>query len=255
MIQTINEAGMTGGGGGHPRWIRLVHWIAALSVLTLAFSGIVILMAHPRLYWGATGNDLTPALIELPISRNYHHAGWKPSEPFFEGRSTPATAVRSYEIFNQNGWGRSLHFLAAWFLLAIGALYWIASIAGGHLRRDLVPRPREFADRGLRRDVTEHLRMRAQPGTAGPPYGLTQKLAYFGVAFLALPMMLVTGLGMSPAFNAAYPWLSGMFGGSQSARTLHFCFFASIVLFILVHVLMVVRTGFKAQMRGITLGK
>jgi Ni,Fe-hydrogenase I cytochrome b subunit len=68
---------------GHARWIRLSHWIAAGSLFTLAFTGVVILMAHPRLYWGEVGNDLTPALIELPISRNHRHGGWDAVTPFF----------------------------------------------------------------------------------------------------------------------------------------------------------------------------
>ena len=99
---------------GHARWVRISHAIAAASLLTLAFTGFVILMAHPRLYWGEVGNDLTPALLELPISRNYQHRGYEKSTPFFADASGPITASRTYDIFNQNGWGRSLHFLAAW---------------------------------------------------------------------------------------------------------------------------------------------
>src|SRR6478672_13689348 len=85
----------------HAGWVRLCHWLLAASVLALGVSGFVVLMAHPRLYWGEAGNDLTPALLELPISRNFRHGGW-------DGES------RTYNIFNKNGWGRSLHFLAAW---------------------------------------------------------------------------------------------------------------------------------------------
>ena len=101
---------------GHTRWVRVSHWVMAVSVLTLAYSGFFILMAHPRLYWGAVGNDLTPALIELPISRNYRHGGWEPSIAFFPNAESPVSAVRTYDILNENSWGRSLHFLAAWFL-------------------------------------------------------------------------------------------------------------------------------------------
>ena len=100
----------------HARWVRISHGIAT-SFITLAFTGVVILMAHPRLYWGEVGNDLTPALIELPISRNHQHGGWEKASPFFQDPAGPVTANRTYEIFNQNGWGRSLHFLAAWWLV------------------------------------------------------------------------------------------------------------------------------------------
>src|SRR6185295_10699192 len=67
----------------HRGWVKSLHWIVTASFLTLAFSGVVILMAHPRLYWGETGNDLTPALFELPISRNHRHGGWQKGVPFF----------------------------------------------------------------------------------------------------------------------------------------------------------------------------
>src|SRR5215467_5747927 len=127
----------------HARWVRVSHWILAASVLTLAFSGFEILMVHPRLYWGKVGNDLTPALFELPISRNYQHGGWAPPVTFFREPAPVVSAARTYDIFNQNGWGRSLHFLAAWFLVVSGLIYVVASIGSGHLWRHLVPRPRE----------------------------------------------------------------------------------------------------------------
>ena len=104
MAEPIQEPGPT----THARWVRVSHWILALSLLTLAVSGYFILMVHPRLYWGETGNDLTPALLELPISRNHQHGGWGRTTPFFEDAGGPVSASRTFEIFNQNGWGRSL---------------------------------------------------------------------------------------------------------------------------------------------------
>src|ERR1700758_4571394 len=83
---------------GHTRWVRVTHWIVAASVLTLAVSGFTILMAHPRLYWGAVGNDLTPALIELPISRNYRHGGWALSTAAFPDGGSAVSAIRTYDI-------------------------------------------------------------------------------------------------------------------------------------------------------------
>src|ERR1700730_18793898 len=109
-------------GSGHTRWVRASHWIVATSVLTLALTGFVILMAHPRLYWGAVGNDLTPALLELPISRNHRHGGWEQRAPFFAAADSPVSAVRTYDILNENSWARSLHFLAAWFLVSRGVV-------------------------------------------------------------------------------------------------------------------------------------
>ena len=241
-------------GAGHTRLVRISHWIVAVSVLTLAFTGFVILMAHPRLYWGAVGNDLTPALIELPISRNHRHGGWEASTPFFSGAGAPVSAVRTYDILNENSWGRSLHFLAAWFFVVTGAVYVLAGIFTGHFRRHLLPRAGELTPRLLWKDLIGHMRLQILPATGGPPYGLLQKCTYVGVVFLALPMMVVTGLAMSPAITAAYPFLSGIFGGSQSARTIHFLVFVALILFLVVHVLMVILSGFKRQMRAMTFG-
>src|ERR1700758_1428098 len=98
----------------HRRWVKSTHFIITLSFLALTVSGFVILMAHPRLYWGVAGNDLTPALFELPISRNYRHGGWEGSIAFFPQSNPPMSESRTYDIFNKNGWGRSLHFLAGW---------------------------------------------------------------------------------------------------------------------------------------------
>ena len=238
---------------GHARWVRTTHWVVTLSFLTLAFSGFVILMAHPRLYWGEVGNDLTPALIELPISRNHRHGGWENSTPFFQDAASPASASRTFDIFNKNGWGRSLHFLAAWFLVLTGAIYLLAGLFTGHFRRHIVPRPNELGSR-LWRDVLDHARLRIRAATGGPHYGLLQKCTYFAVVFVTLPLIVVTGLAMSPAITAAYPFLSRMFGGFQSARTIHFFAFVILMLFLLVHVVMIIKSGFKRQMRAMTVG-
>ena len=240
---------------GHTRWVRISHWIVSVSFLTLAFTGIVILMAHPRLYWGEAGNNLTPALIELPISRNHRHGGWEKSVPFSQDAASPVSAIRTYDIFNKNGWGRSLHFLAAWFLVVPSAIYLLSGIFTGHFRRHLVPRAGELTPRLIAQDLKSHLRLQIRSATGGPHYGLLQKCAYCGVVFVALPLAVVTGLAMSPTITAAYPFLSGIFGGFQSARTIHFFASVVLVLFLLVHVVMIIKSGFRRQMRAMTFGK
>jgi thiosulfate reductase cytochrome b subunit len=237
----------------HSPWVRAPHWIAAASFLTLAVTGVFILMVHPRLYWGAVGNDLTPALLELPIGRNHRHAGWAAAAPFFPGPGAPASASRTYDIFNQNSWGRSLHFLAGWVLVAAGAVYVAWGALSGHFRRHLVPGGGELTVARLRREVADHLRLRAPPATGGPHYGLLQKCAYAAVVFVALPLMVLTGFAMSPALTAALPALDA-FGGYQSARTLHFVAFVALLAFLLAHVVMVARSGFRRQMRAMTVG-
>ena len=243
------------GGEAHTRWVRVSHWIITLSVLTLAFSGFEILMVHPRLYWGKAGNDLTPPLLELPISRNYKHGGYDARVPLTDDASGPVSANRTYDIFNQNGWGRSLHFLAAWFLVLPGLLYLLLGLLSGHFRSHLWPRMRQLSPRLLGQDLAAHWRFRIPKASGGPHYGLLQKCAYSFVVFVATPLMIATGLTMSPAVTAAVPSLLDVFGGIQSARTIHFFASVVLVLFVIVHVVMVIRSGFQRQIRAMTVGR
>ena len=241
--------------GGHARWVRVSHWIGAASVLVLAVTGFVILMAHPRLYWGEAGNDLTPALLELPISRNHQHGGWDTPRPFFARPGAPVSASRTVHIFNQNGWGRSLHFLAAWGLFVTGALYLVGGLSGGHFRSRVWPGARELRPGVVGRHIVDHRRLRIPRATGGPRYNVLQKIAYSLVFFVAAPLMVLTGLAMSPTIGAAFNWLPRLFGGHQSARTIHFVAFVLLVLFVLVHVAMVWASGFRRQMRAMTVGE
>jgi thiosulfate reductase cytochrome b subunit len=238
----------------HARWVRLAHAVLSVSVLTLACSGFLILMAHPRLYWGEVGNELTPAFLELPISRNHKHGGFDRAEPFFTAGG-PVTASRTYDIFNQNGWARSLHFLAAWCLVLPGAVYLLTGVRRGHFRAHIWPSREELAPHRVWRDVVDHLRLRIPAAAGGSRYGVLQKGAYAIVVFVAAPLMVLTGLTMSPAITATFPLLLDVFGGFQSARTIHFFTFAALVLFVIVHVAMVIASGFRRQVRAITLGE
>ena len=240
--------------GRHPLWVRSSHWILAAGVFTLAASGFVILLSHPRLYWGDVGNDLTPALFELPIGRNYKHGGWAAPVTFFAETPGIVSRARTYDIFNENSWARSLHFVAAWCMIVTAFFYIVTGLVGGHLRRNLIPGTRELSLRVLWQDVVNHVHAPTPRVAGGPPYGPLQKLAYFGVVVVTLPLVVLTGLTMSPAITAAYPALLDVFGGSQSARTVHFFAFAALVLFSVVHVVMVLLTGFRRQMRAMILG-
>lgn len=238
----------------HRPWVRLTHWLIALSVLVLIYSGVAILMVHPRLYWGNAGNDLIKPLLEIPIGPNHHAIHWSPREPFFGTVGGPETANRLIEPWNQNGWARSLHFLAAWFFL-IGLLSYLSfGLATGHARLDLLPRRHELGRGNLWQDVKAHLRLPMPAATPGPPYAILQKLAYASVAFVALPLIFLTGITMSPAIAANYPILLDIFGGTQSARTIHFFTFAFLTVFLLVHLVMIVLTGPARQLRAMIMG-
>ena len=251
-ITRLKEQPRMSGQPGHALWVRSTHWIAAASFLTLVFTGFMILMVHPRLYWGEVGNDLTEAWLELPISRNLDHEGTRDVAAIFEGDDSRVRAVVEYDQFNQNGWGRSLHFLAAWFLVLTGVVYLIWGAVTGHFRKHIVPRGLTLGS--LAHEVGEHVRLRIRPATGGPQYGLLQRTAYWSVVFIALPLVVVTGLGMSPAISASFPFLQGMFGGLQSTRSVHFLAFAALLAFALGHVAMVALSGFRRQIRAMTIG-
>lgn len=239
---------------GHAAWVRACHWVVAISFLTLCFSGVYIFAVHPRLYWGEVGNSLTPALLEIPITANHRPDGWERTATFAIRDGELFTASRTYEIFNQNGWARSLHFLAAWFLVVAGLAYLVAAIGSGHAWRNLLPGAGDFSPARLLRDIKDHMRIEKGSSGGGPPYGVAQRLSYSIVVLVLFPLMVLTGLTMSPAMTAAYPFLLDVFGGFQSARTLHFFGFATLFAFLIVHLLMVVKTGARSQLRAMTSG-
>ncbi len=238
----------------HALWVRVTHWILAVSVLTLMVSGFVILMAHPRLYWGMAGNDLMPALLELPISPDYAKVDWADRVPIFDNSPGPVSASRTYEAFNQNGWGRSLHFLVAWLLVIVGAIYLLSGTLGGHLRSHIWPGLRQLTPMSLWRDLVGRMKGSAPAAPGGRHYGLLQKFTYSAVVFVLAPLQVLTGLTMSPRVSAAFPFLLQVFGGFQSARTIHFAVFVLLLLFVIVHVLMVIKSGFRRQLRAMTIG-
>jgi len=236
----------------HKGWVKGAHFVITFAFLALLISGYVILMSHPRLYWGKAGNDLTPALFELPISRNYHHGGWEKAIPFKNLHGSQVSAARTYDIFNENGWGRSTHFLAAWFLIITGLIYLLAGIFSGHFRRDLAPGPGEFSLKLFWSDLIANFRKQS---SGSGKYGLLQKITYLTVIFFLFPVVILTGFAMSPAIAANYPFLLIIFFGHQSARTIHFFAAVLLLLFFLVHLIMVIRTGFKQNLWAITFGK
>lgn len=236
----------------HRRWVKASHWIATLSFFALAVTGFEMIMVHPRFYWGEAGNDLTPALFELPVSRNYKHGGYEATTPFFDNANGPVSSNRTYNIFNQNGWGRSLHFLSGWILTITGIFYLVIGFISGYFRKHFWPQSWAFQD--IKADLRRHWQGQIPQATGGPDYGLLQRFSYLGVIFFLLPLLTLTGMTMSPAITAAHPWLLTIFLGAQSARTIHFFASVALELFLVVHIVMIVKSGFKKQLQGMTTG-
>ena len=221
----------------HSATVRVTHWITALCVLALLISGLEIVVSHPRFYWGENGNVLMAPLFSLPIPAS---------------RATVPTGY-GYVLPDQNGWSRYLHFEAAWVLVLTGGWYVIAGLISGHFRRNLLPIDRSW--RAVSASLAERLRFRPAAEADAWSYNLLQRLAYLGVIFGVSPLLIWTGLAMSPAIESAIPSAVAAFGGRQSARTLHFLLTIVLVLFVLVHVVMVWMAGFTSRAIAMVTGR
>ena len=223
----------------HHALVRVTHWIITLAFLALLLTGVEILISHPRFYWGETGNvNMTP-LFSFPI----------PSS-----RATVPTGY-GYVLPDQNGWSRYLHFEAAWVVVLTGLVYVAFGLFNGHFRRNLLPALPDLSPGKLVRAVVGHLRLRQASQEDAWSYNLIQRLAYLLVIFFLFPMVIWTGLAMSPAVDSAIPGLVTILGGQQSARTLHFFVSVLLVLFLVVHIFMVFLAGFRSRVGAMIFGR
>jgi len=223
----------------HSLWVRVTHWLTTLAFLALLVTGLEIVVSHPRFYWGEVGNVNTEPLFKIPIPAS---------------RSLVPTGY-GYTMPDQNGWSRYLHFQSAWLLLLTGLLYVGVGLFRGHFRRELVPARSELSAKRLMASIVEHLRFRKPGPEQAWSYNVLQRLAYLLIVFVGFPLIVWTGLAMSPSFVSAFPWTVNVLGGQQSARTLHFFLTGVLVLFLLVHVLMVIVAGFSSRMRAMVTGR
>jgi Ni/Fe-hydrogenase b-type cytochrome subunit len=202
---------------------RIWHWINALTVIVMLMSGLMILNAHPRLYWGAYGANFDHAWLNLG-PRPF--PGW-------------ATIPSTYNLAA----GRRWHLAFAWVLVAGLIIFLVVSLWNRHVQRDLAPKIGQLKPGHIWDDIKAHARLRFPTGDAALRYNILQKISYLAVIFVLIPLMILTGLTMSPAMDAAWPWLVDLFGGRQSARSIHFLCAAAILLFIVVHLVMVILAG------------
>src|ERR1700735_5006764 len=222
----------------HSALVRITHWITPLCLLALLVTGLEIVVSHPRFYWGESSNWVMTPLFKIPI----------PSS-----RSLVPTGY-NYVLRDQNGWSRYLHFQAAWILVLTGLLYVISIFFTGHLRKDLFPGKSDLSWRSFSATIAGHLRFK-RPSEEDWSYNVLQRLSYLFVIFVLFPVMIWTGLAMSPAFVSAFPVTVTSLGGQQSARTIHFFVTIALVLFVLVHVVMICVAGFRRRMRAMITGK
>lgn len=246
---------------------RLWHWLNALTVFVLLMSGLMIFNAHPRLYWGQYGANADPAwlIIGTTPTTGYLQLGsvkvpttgvlgrWTDANGRVQTRAFPhwATIPSTYNLAAARRW----HLAFAW-LLSLGLIaFVIVSLVNRHLQHDFTPTREELAPSHIWDDVKAHARLRFPTGEAALRYNILQKLSYVGVVLVLLPLLILTGLTMSPAMNAAWPWLLDLFGGRQSARSIHFLCAAAMLAFIVVHLIMVVLAGPINEVRSMITGR
>ncbi len=258
----------------HALVVRITHWINAVCILFLLMSGLQIFNAHPHLYWGeaSTFDDQNrPIDTFLSIGAVRNADGERDGVVQIMGGDFIYTtgflglsqhngepAARAFPAWLTLPSGRDLaagrlwHFLFAWIFVINGLVYVVYGLAGRHFWRDLLPSRDQW--RSFGGTLWDHLRLRFPRGEEATRYNIIQKLAYI-IAILALIVMVMTGLSMSPGINAAAPWLPELFGGRQSARTFHFISAFLVVLFALVHIIMVIVSGVWNNIRSMITGR
>lgn len=245
---------------------RLWHWINVVTLAVMMMSGLMIFNAHPRLYWGHYGANADYAWFEIGSTENngFVQAGplkvettgvlgrWTDQDGVLRRRAFPywITIPSRYSLADARLW----HLAFAW-VLGLGlAAFMIASLLNRHFKRDLTISLAEIRPSHLWADIKDHARLRFPTGAAALRYNILQKLAYALVLFGLLPLIIFTGLAMSPAMDAGWPWLLDIFGGRQSARSLHFIAMVALVAFFFVHIAMVLLAGPINEVRSMISG-
>lgn len=249
----------------HTVTTRITHWINAVAITVLILSGLQIFNAHPALYIGEASDFDAPVLAMTarlgedgkPVGETKIFGATFDTTGFLgvsttagrpETRGFPSwLTVPSYRDLAT---GRRWHFFFAWVFVINGLVYLVVGLASRHVTRDLIPGWKEL--KGLGRSLVEHARLRFHHSR---DYNVLQKLAYAGLIFVVLPLIVLTGLTMSPAMDAAFPWLIEVFGGRQTARTIHFVCAMLILLFIIVHLVMVLMSGVGNNLRSMITGR
>jgi thiosulfate reductase cytochrome b subunit len=254
----------------HSLAVRVMHWANVVALLLLLMSGLQIFNAHPALYWGKSSYSGRPAVLDLHAEMRDDGRAVGVTELF--GHKFETTGVLGLSRGPDGGltergfpawitlpgpqWlamARRWHFFFAWLFVINGAAYVAYSLWSRHLSRDLAPTRRDW--RSIGGSIVDHLKFRHPHGEAAKDYNVLQKIAYLTVMFGLLPFIVLLGIAMSPSVDSLWPGWIDLFGGRQSARTLHFLAALGIVLFVLIHVFEVVITGFWNNLRSMITGR
>lgn len=252
----------------HPLFVRLAHWLNVLCLPILLMSGFQIFNAHPALYWGERSDRDRPILAMKAVRTEngeihgvttlFGHA-FDTTGLFGASRNGEGSLDRrgfpEWMTLPTHQWlamGRRWHFFFAWIFVLNGVIFALHSLAGCHFWRDLLPKKEDLRKIGA--SIRDHLLFRHPGGEEAAHYNVLQKIAYTAIVFIVAPLIVLTGLTMSPNLDAAFPGLLTLFGGRQSARTIHFIAAFTFIGYTLVHVLMVAITGLWNNLRSMITG-
>jgi thiosulfate reductase cytochrome b subunit len=243
--------------------VRISHWLNVPFLIILIMSGLQIFNAHPALYWGDRSDRDQPLLSIRPIQTE---SGEMKGITTILGRQFDTTGVLGYSDGMRRAFpawatipsakwlamGRQWHLFFAWLFVINGLIFTAYAFASRHATRDLAPTGKDW--RGIGKSLRDHLILRHPTGEEAKRYNVLQKLAYACVLFIVAPLIVLTGLAMSPTIDTAFPWILTILGGRQAARTIHFLTCFSFVGFIVIHVLQVALTGFLNNIRSMVTG-
>jgi len=253
----------------HSGVTRVTHWLNVLALSFLLLSGLQIFNAHPALYWGQKSAFASPWLsMKMVETAGQPHGvttlgalqfdttglfGWSGKEGMREQRGFPSWATMP--TYRSLADGRRWHFFFAWLFVLNGLVYWLIGLIGGHIRKDMLPTRDQLKPSHILHEISTHARFKFPKGEEARRYNVIQKFTYLAVIAVLLPLMILTGLSMSPGFNATVPGLIELFGGRQGARSVHFLAAGGIVLFVIVHLVLVVASGAWNNIRSMITGR
>ena len=254
----------------HKLPIRMMHWINVLCFIVLLMSGLNIFNAHPALYLGKSSyNGFAPILEMKAVQKgNAELAGITTifGYQFNTSGLLGASAGPKGYLINRGfpswltipgpNWlamARHWHFFFAWLFVINGICYVTYSFLTKHMQRDLLTTKNDRAS--IWQSIKDHVRFKHASGEDARSYNVLQKIAYLSVIFILLPLVILMGWAMSPFLNSILPGWIDLFGGRQSARTIHFIVAWLLVGFVFIHVFLVIITGLWNNLRGMITGQ